>query len=214
MLPGEAPQYIVPDVLVRRREGRWLVELNAEALPHLRVNERYAALVGRGAQAGGLREQLAEARWLVKSLEMRNETLLKVATAIVQRQREFLERGDEAMKPMILRDIATAVGMHESTISRVTTQKYMHTPRGIFEFKYFFSSHVGTADGGEESATAIRAMIRRLIDGEDGERPLSDSAIATVLGDRGIDIARRTVTKYREAMAIPASHERRQHAIR
>lgn len=211
MLPGDAPQYIVPDVLVRRRESRWLVELNPETLPHVRVNEQYAALVGRG---GGLREQLAEARWLVKSLAMRNETLLKVATAIVVHQREFLERGEEAMRPMILRDIAEAIGMHESTVSRVTTQKFMHTPRGVFEFKYFFSSHVGTSDGGEESATAIRAMIRRLIEAEDCGRPLSDAAIAQHLGGKGIDIARRTVTKYREAMAIPASHERRQPGLR
>jgi RNA polymerase sigma-54 factor len=214
LIPGDAPQYIVPDVIVRRRESRWVVELNPETLPHVRVNESYAALCGRGAQAGGLRDQLAEARWLVKSLEMRNETLLKVATAIVQRQREFLERGEEAMRPMILKDIADAIEMHESTVSRVTTQKYMHTPRGVYEFKYFFSSHVGTSDGGEESSTAIRAMIRRLIEAEDGHRPLSDAAIAARLSAKGIDIARRTVTKYREAMAIPASPERKALALR
>jgi len=200
---------------VRKQRGKWRVELNPEALPRLRINPRYAALVRRADSSEEntyLRSHLQEARWFLKSksLQSRNETLLKVATCIVERQRAFLEYGEEAMKPMVLRDVAEAVGMHESTISRVTTQKYMHTPRGIYEFKYFFSSHVGTTDGGECSATAIRAMIRKLIAAEDPRKPLSDSKIAQLLLEReGINVARRTVAKYREAMAIPPSNERR-----
>lgn len=212
-LPGPEPEYIVPDVFVRKQRGTWRVELNPEALPRLRINPRYAALVRRADSSeenAYLRSHLQEARWFLKSLQSRNETLLKVATCIVERQRAFLEYGEEAMKPMVLRDVAEAVGMHESTISRVTTQKYMHTPRGIYEFKYFFSSHVGTTDGGECSATAIRAMIRRLIAAEDPRKPLSDSKIAQLLHEReGVNVARRTVAKYREAMAIPPSNERR-----
>ena len=211
-LSNAAPQYVVPDVLVYRQRNAWRVELNPEIMPKLRINARYAALTRRAGQNGDatcLRNHLQEARWFLKSLQNRNETLLKVATCIVERQREFLEWGDESMKPLILRDIAEVLGMHESTISRVTTQKYMHTPRGIYELKYFFSSHVGTRDGGECSSTAIRAMIRKLIQAEDPGKPLSDDKIARLLEAEGIQVARRTVAKYREAMAIPSSPDRK-----
>ena len=215
--PGESiatarTEYVVPDVFVRRHEGRWRVELNSEAIPRLRINRSYAAMARdvRGSQdADYIRSQLQEARWFVKSLQSRNETLLRVAQCIVQYQRGFLEHGEEAMRPMILQDIAQEIGMHESTISRVTTRKYMHTPRGVFELKYFFSSHVGTTAGGECSATAIRAVIRRLIEAEDPRRPLSDSKLAGLLQEQGIQVARRTVAKYREAMSIPTSSQRR-----
>ncbi len=215
--PGErlstaAPQYIVPDVLVYRSRNTWRVELNLENTPKLRINARYAALARQASQNGDavyLKNHLQEARWFLKSLQNRNETLLKVATCIVERQREFLERGDESMKPLILRDVAEALSLHESTISRVTTQKFMHTPRGIYELKYFFSSHVGTSDGGECSSTAIRAMIRKLIQAENPEKPLSDSRLAERLSAEGIQVARRTVAKYREAMAIPSSSDRK-----
>jgi len=206
------PQYIVPDVFVRKQKGVWRVELNPEVAPRIRINPYYASLVRRADSSTDntyLRNHLQEARWFLKSLQSRSETLLKVATCIVEQQRGFLEHGEEAMKPLVLRDIAEAVNMHESTISRVTTQKYMHTPRGIFEFKYFFSSHVTTSDGGECSATAIRAMIRKLVAGEDPAKPLSDSKIAELLLRQGINVARRTVAKYREAMAIPPSNERK-----
>jgi RNA polymerase sigma-54 factor len=205
-------EYVVPDVFVRKLNGSWQVELNPDIAPRLRVNQLYASLIKRADQSADntyLKEHLQEARWFIKSLQSRNETLLKVATAIVERQRGFLEYGEEAMKPLVLRDIAEQLDMHESTISRVTTQKYMHTPRGIYEFKYFFSSHVATADGGECSATAIRAMIRKLIEEENQAKPLSDSKIAATLVERGINVARRTVAKYREAMAIPPSNERK-----
>lgn len=214
--PGSAvsrpgADYVIPDVYVTRHNGDWQVSLNPRALPRLCINSYYAGLIREtnGENASYLRGQLQEARWFLKSIRTRNDTLLSVANAIVGAQSEFLERGDEAMKPMVLRDIADAVDMHESTISRVTTRKFMHTPRGVFEFKYFFSSHVGTADGGECSATAIRAMIRRLVDDEPPGKPLSDSRITTILQERGIDVARRTVAKYREAMKIPSSTERR-----
>jgi RNA polymerase sigma-54 factor len=206
------PQYVTPDVFVRKRKDKWVVELNAEVAPKIRINGQYASLVRRADNSDDnnyLRNHLQEARWFLKSLQSRHETLLKVATCIVERQRNFFEFGDEAMKPLVLRDVAEAVEMHESTISRVTTQKYMHTPRGIFEFKYFFSSHVGTADGGECSATAIRAMIRKLVAAENPVRPLSDSKIASLLADEGVNVARRTIAKYREAMAIPPSNERK-----
>ena len=215
--PGErvsnaAPQYIVPDVLVYRNRNAWRVELNPENVPKLRINPRYAALTRHaGANGDGayLKNHLQEARWFLKSLQNRNETLLKVATSIVERQRAFLEQGDEYMKPLILRDIAEELSMHESTISRVTTQKYMYTPRGIYELKFFFSSHVGTSDGGECSSTAIRAMIRKLIQAEDPGKPLSDDKIAKLLEVEGIQVARRTVAKYREAMSIPSSSDRK-----
>lgn len=208
----EHAEYVVPDVLVTKRHGRWRVELNPDTMPKLRINPQYAGMVRRADSSADntyLKNHLQEARWFLKSLQSRNETLLKVAQCIVERQRGFLEYGDEAMKPLVLRDVAEAVEMHESTISRVTTQKYMHTPRGIFEFKYFFSSHVGTADGGECSATAIRAIIKKLIAAEHPNKPLSDSKIAEILGDQGIRVARRTVAKYREAMSLPPSNERK-----
>jgi RNA polymerase sigma-54 factor len=211
-ISASRPEFVVPDVFVRKHDGAWRVELNPDIAPRLRINAQYAGLIKRADNSDDnnyLRTQLQEARWFIKSLRSRNETLLKVATSIVERQRAFLEYGEEAMKPMVLRDIAEVLDMHESTISRVTTQKYMHTPRGIFEFKYFFSSHVSTADGGECSATAIRAMIRKLVAEEKPGKPLSDSKISALLVERGINVARRTVAKYREAMAIPPSNERK-----
>ncbi len=211
-ISDSAPEAVIPDVLIVRRDGAWQVELNAETAPRLRVNAYYASLIQRAdrkADKDCLRSHLQEARWLIKSLRSRSETLLKVASAIVERQQGFLEHGEEAMQPLVLREIAEAVEMHESTISRITTNKYMHTPRGTFEFKYFFSSHVPTSDGGEASATAIRARIRRLIQEEDRTRPLSDSAIARILQGEGIQVARRTVAKYRESLSIAPSAKRK-----
>jgi RNA polymerase sigma-54 factor len=205
-------EYVIPDVIVRKINGKWKVELNPEAAPRIRINAQYANLAKQARNSEDsnyLKNHLQEARWFIKSLASRNETLLKVATCIVERQRAFLEYGDEAMKALVLHDIAEAVDMHESTISRVTTKKYMHTPRGVFELKYFFSSHVSTADGGECSATAIRALIKKLIASEAPGKPLSDSKIANLLSEQGINVARRTVAKYREAMAIPPSNERK-----
>ena|SRR3990172_1557486 len=206
------PQFVIPDVYVKKHQGVWLVELNPEASPRVRINSQYASLIRRADNSTDnsyLKNHLQEARWFIKSLRSRNETLLKVATCIVERQRDFLEHGDEAMKAMVLHDVAEAVGMHESTISRVTTQKYMHTPRGIFELKYFFSSHVNTTVGGECSATAIRALIKKLVSSEEPVKPLSDSKIASILLKQGINVARRTVAKYRESLAIPPSNERK-----
>lgn len=206
------PEYIIPDVIVRKIKNRWRVELNPDAAPRLRINPHYANLIKQIKNSDDnvtLKNHLQEARWFIKSLTSRNETLLKVATSIVERQKDFLEHGEEAMKALVLHDIAEEVDMHESTISRVTTKKYMHTPRGIFELKYFFSSHVSTATGGEASATAIRALIKKLIAAEAPNKPLSDSKIANILSDQGINVARRTVAKYREALAIPPSNERK-----
>jgi RNA polymerase sigma-54 factor len=203
-----AAEYIVPDVFVRRIDGSWVVELNGSLAPRLKVNDLYAGSLGRGGEYDALKVQLQEARWLIRSLEIRNETLLKVAHTIVQRQTEFLEHGDEHMRPMVLRDIAEAIEMHESTVSRVTTNKYMHTPRGVFEFRYFFSSHVA-GDEGEQSSIAVRAKIRKLISSENPTKPMSDNQIARLLSDDGVKIARRTIAKYREAMNIPSSSERR-----
>ncbi len=207
-------EYVVPDVIVTKdiKNNRWLVELNPEIAPKLRVNSSYASMVKRAdnsADNNYLKDHLQEAKWFIKSLQSRNETLLKVASTIVEHQRGFLDYGEEAMKPLVLHDIAEAVDMHESTISRVTTQKYMHTPRGIFELKYFFSSHVSTDSGGECSSTAIRALIKKLIAAENTRKPLSDSKIANLLGEQGIKVARRTIAKYREAMNIPPSNERK-----
>ena len=204
-----APDYIMPDVYVRRQDGRWVVEVNRSAAPRLRVNQVYADMLKGGGAHDTLRAQLQEARFLVRSLEIRNDTLTKVALCIVERQTEFLEHGEEAMKPMVLRDVAEAVEMHESTISRVTANKYMHTPRGVFEFRYFFSSQLSGSDGSEQSSTAIRAKIKRLIGHENPEKPLSDAKLATILEDEGIKVARRTVAKYRESMRIPTSSERK-----
>jgi RNA polymerase sigma-54 factor len=204
-----AAEYVIPDVFVRKVDGRWQVEISASGIPRLSVNQRYAKLLRGNGDHAALRTQLQEARWLVRSLEIRNETLLKVATCIVSRQREFLDLGDEAMKPLVLRDVAEAIGMHESTISRVTTNKYMHTPRGVFEFKYFFSSHLSTVDGADQSSISVRAKIRKLIGAENPAKPLSDSKIAKLLADEGITVARRTVAKYREALNIESSSERK-----
>ena len=207
---GEA-EYVIPDVIVRRDQNRWIVELNQEAAPRVRVNSHYASMVRRADTSDDntyLRNHLQEARWFIKSLQSRNETLLKVATQIVEHQRGFLEHGEEAMKPLVLAEIAEAVGMHESTISRVTTQKFMHTPRGIYELKYFFSSHV-SGDSGEVSSTAIRALIRKLVAAENPRKPLSDSKIAGLLEEQGIQVARRTIAKYRESLNIASSSERK-----
>ena len=213
--PSDAT-YIVPDVFVSKKNGRWLVELNPETAPKVRVNPEYAMLAsgnanGKNSEADSnyIKENLQEARWFIKSLHSRNETLMKVSTKIVEHQKNFLEYGDEAMKPLVLHDIAEAVGMHESTISRVTTQKYMHTPRGIYELKYFFSSHVGTEGGGEASSTAIRALIKKLVAAENPKKPLSDSKITELLSEQGIKIARRTIAKYRESLSIAPSNERK-----
>ena len=206
--------YVVPDVVVRKDliSDQWRVELNPDTTPKIRINDNYASLVKRADSSeenNYLRNNLQEARWFIKSLLSRNETLMKVATRIVEHQKEFLDEGEEAMKPLVLHDIAEAVSMHESTISRVTTQKYMHTPRGIFELKYFFSSHVSTKDGGECSSTAIRAIIKRIIADENSCKPLSDNKITQLLEDKGINVARRTIAKYRESLSIPPSNERK-----
>ena len=205
-------EYVVPDVFVDKREGRWVVELNPEIAPRLRINSDYASLVKRADSSSDntfLKDNLQEARWFLKSLQSRNETLLKVASCIVEKQRGFLDYGAEAMKPLVLHDIAEIVEMHESTISRVTTQKFMHTPQGIFELKYFFSSHVSTDSGGECSSTAIRALIKKLVSAENPKKPLSDSKITDLLGEQGIQVARRTIAKYRESLNIPPSNERK-----
>jgi RNA polymerase sigma-54 factor len=202
-------EYVIPDVFVRKIDNTWQVEISPTGVPKLSVNQQYAKLLRGSGEHAVLKSQLQEARWLIRSLEIRNETLLKVATSIVTRQTEFLEHGDEAMKPMVLRDIAEEIGMHESTISRVTTNKYMHTPRGVFEFKYFFSSHLSTDTGEDQSSTSVRAKIRKLITAENPAKPLSDSKITNLLKEEGISVARRTVAKYREAMNIPSSSERR-----
>ena len=209
---GGGIEYVEPDVTVAKRSGRWTVELNRGSAPRVRINDDYAGLIRRGDASADnqyLKNNLQDAKWFLKNLEYRNETLLKVAASIVHRQIGFLERGEEAMQPLVLADIATAVDRHESTVSRVTTRKYMETPRGVFELKYFFSSHVGTVNGGEVSSTAIRALIRKLTSKENPRKPLSDSKIAEVLKERDIKVARRTVAKYRESMAIPPSNERR-----
>ncbi|MBK5967242.1 MULTISPECIES: RNA polymerase factor sigma-54 [Thiorhodovibrio] len=215
--PGSAvtevrPEYIKPDVLVRRRNGRWTVELNPDTTPRIRVNESYRQLIRRADKAADnqcMKSHLQEAQWFIKSLLSRNDTVLRVASKIVELQQDFFDFGEEAMRPLVLRDIAETLELHESTVSRVTTQKYMHTPRGTLEFKYFFSSHVNTTSGGECSSTAIRAFIRKLVAAETPNKPLSDNKIADVLSDQGIKVARRTVAKYREAMGIPPSNERK-----
>jgi RNA polymerase sigma-54 factor len=203
-------EYVAPDVYARREGTRWRVLLNPDSQPKLSLNQHYCGLIARarGDDASWMRGQLQEARWLIKSLESRAETLLKVAEAIVRRQSAFLDYGPEAMQPLVLREVAEEVGMHESTISRVTTRKYIHTPRGTYELKYFFSSGVSTEDGGSASATAIQAMLRKLVDNEDPRKPLSDQALAEELHGKGIQVARRTVAKYREILRIPSSSER------
>ncbi|HKM95975.1 MAG TPA: RNA polymerase factor sigma-54 [Buttiauxella sp.] len=216
--PGQSiqtgePEYVIPDVLVKKVQDRWTVELNADSLPRLKINQQYAAM-GTNARNDSdsqfIRTNLQEAKWLIKSLESRNDTLLRVSRCIVEQQQGFFEHGEEHMKPMVLADIAQVVEMHESTISRVTTQKYLHSPRGIFELKYFFSSHVNTEGGGEASSTAIRALVKKLIAAENPVKPLSDSKLTTMLSDQGIMVARRTVAKYRESLSIPPSNQRKQ----
>jgi RNA polymerase sigma-54 factor len=216
--PGDAviksdDQYVIPDVSVEKKNGRWIVELNSDTAPKLAINQQYAAMskTMKSSTDDGqfIRANLQEAKWFIKSLDSRNDTLLKVSNSIVQRQQGFLEHGAEAMRPMVLNDIAEAVDMHESTISRVTTQKYMHTPRGIFELKYFFSSHVSTENGGECSSTAIRSLIKKFILAETPAKPLSDSKMADLLAEQGIKVARRTIAKYRESLSIPPSNQRK-----
>ena len=208
----EEVEYVVPDVFVSKNGGRWIVELNPDIAPKLRINSGYASLIKRADNSADntyLRDNLQEARWFLKSLNSRNETLMKVSSKIVEHQRNFLEYGAEAMKPLVLHDIAEAVDMHESTVSRATTNKYMHTPRGIFELKYFFSSHVATTAGGECSSTAIRALIKKLVAAENPKRPLSDNKITLLLQEQGIEVARRTIAKYRDTLFIPPSNERK-----
>lgn len=205
-------EYIIPDITVKKIDNIWQASLNPNTLPRLSINTQYASLIQRADNSVDnqfLKNNLQEARWFLKSIQSRQETLLKVANCIVEYQQDFLEYGDEAMKPLILNNVALALDMHESTISRVTTQKFMHTPRGVFELKYFFSSHVATANGGECSSTAIRAVIKKLIAAENRKKPLSDSKIAQLIGEQGIQVARRTVAKYREAMSIAPSNERK-----
>ncbi|MCF6193161.1 MAG: RNA polymerase factor sigma-54 [Kangiellaceae bacterium] len=206
-------QYIKPDVYVSKNSAnQWIVQLNPESTPKLKINEQYAKLIKRADNSSDnqfLKNNFQDAKWFIKSLQSRNDTLLKVSRSIVEKQTGFLEYGEEAMKPLVLQYIAEEVEMHESTISRVTTQKFMHTPKGIFELKYFFSSHVGTDSGGECSSTAIRAVIKKLVAAENQTKPLSDSKISILLKDQGIKVARRTVAKYRESMAIPPSNERK-----
>jgi len=204
--------YVVPDIIVKKIRGVWRADLNSDVSPNLRINRHYEKMIHRGDSSADnryLQDQLQQARWFIKSLNSRNETLLKVARTIVDRQRAFFDHGAEAMKPLVLHDVAETVSMHESTISRVTTSKYMLTPRGIFELKYFFSSHVSTADGGTCSATAIRSIIKKLVECETPTKPISDSTIAEILSEQGINVARRTVAKYRESMSIPPSNQRK-----
>ena len=198
-------RYIIPDVVVKKSRGVWTASINADAMPRLRLNQLYASILQRGRGSGntGLSSQLQEAKWLIKNVQQRFDTILRVSQAIVDRQRQFLEYGDVAMRPLTLREIAETLGLHESTISRVTTQKFMASPRGIFELKYFFGSHVATEAGGEASSTAIRALIKQLVSAEDGNKPLSDAKIAEILGQQGIVVARRTIAKYRDALNIP-----------
>lgn len=205
-------EYVIPDVYVSKRNNTWHVNLNPEVAPKLRINAEYSGLIKRADESKDnqcLKEHYQEAKWFIKSLQGRNDTLIRVARAIVAKQTDFLEHGAIAMKPMVLKAIADELELHESTISRITTQKYMHTPNGIVEFKYFFSSHVSTDEGGECSSTAIRAFIKELVGNENPAKPLSDSKIADLLNEKGINVARRTIAKYREAMFIASSSERK-----
>ncbi|EFZ3973775.1 RNA polymerase factor sigma-54 [Shigella sonnei] len=216
--PGQSiqtgePEYVIPDVLVRKHNGHWTVELNSDSIPRLQINQHYASMCNNARNDGDsqfIRSNLQDAKWLIKSLESRNDTLLRVSRCIVEQQQAFFEQGEEYMKPMVLADITQAVEMHESTISRVTTQKYLHSPRGIFELKYFFSSHINTEGGGEASSTAIRALVKKLIAAENPAKPLSDSKLTSLLSEQGIMVARRTVAKYRESLSIPPSNQRKQ----
>ena len=197
-------RYIIPDVIVKKLKGKWTSYINPDAYPRLRINRLYAEILAQQRRGNGnMTGQLQEARWLIKNMQQRFDTIHRVTEAIVERQRQFFEHGEVAMRPLVLREIADILGLHESTVSRVTSQKYMATPRGIFELKYFFGSHVSTDSGGACSATAIRALIKQLIAAEDGKKPLSDSQISEILGQQGIVVARRTVAKYRESLNIP-----------
>lgn len=200
---ADASDFVVPDVIVKKSKGGWQVMLNHDVMPRLRVNALYANILKQNKGEGSLTSQLQEAKWLIKNMRQRFDTILRVAQAIVDRQRNFFSHGAVAMRPLVLREIADTLGLHESTISRVTTQKYMLTPHGMFELKYFFGSHVATEAGGEASSTAIRALIKQLIGAEDPKNPFSDSKIADMLGEQGMVVARRTVAKYREALKIP-----------
>lgn len=200
---SSASDYVVPDVIVRRSKNGWTVSLNQEVMPRLRVNSLYASMLKQSKGEAGMASQLQEAKWLIKNMRQRFDTILRVSQAIVERQRNFFSHGAVAMRPLVLREIADTLGLHESTISRVTTQKFMLTPHGMFELKYFFGSHVATEAGGEASSTAIRALIAQLTGAEDPKNPLSDSKIAEMLGEQGMVVARRTVAKYREALKIP-----------
>ena len=206
-----ATEYVTPDVFVKHQGDSWLVELNPDIAPRLQVNNQYVALLSKGSESERdyVKEHLQEARWFIKSLQSRNETLLKVASKIIEHQRSFLEHGEIAMKPLILADIATEVELHESTVSRATTRKYMHTPRGTFELKYFFSSKVTGADGDDSSSTAIKAALKQLVAGENASKPLSDEKLCSLLKEQGVSVARRTVAKYREQLSIAPSHERK-----
>ena len=202
-------RYVVPDVIVRKVRNAWRATLNSEAMPRLRINRLYAELAAGARSGNSLSSQLQEARWLIKNVQQRFDTILRVSQAIVERQRHFLEHGEVAMRPLVLREIAETLSLHESTISRVTTQKYMATPRGTFELKYFFGSHVATDAGGAASSTAIRALLKQLVAAEDAKAPLSDARIAQILGEQGIVVARRTIAKYRESLQIPAVNQRK-----
>ncbi|HSA89335.1 MAG TPA: RNA polymerase factor sigma-54 [Burkholderiales bacterium] len=212
--PGSAfakleARYVIPDVIVKKVRGVWRASLNPDAMPRLRINRLYAELAAAARGGAGLSSQLQEARWLIKNVQQRFDTILRVSQAIVERQRHFLEHGEVAMRPLVLREIAATLGLHESTISRVTTQKFMATPRGTFELKYFFGSHVATEAGGAASSTAIRALIKQLVAAEDARSPLSDARISQILGSQGIVVARRTIAKYRESLQIPPVNQRK-----
>jgi RNA polymerase sigma-54 factor len=197
-------RYITPDVIVKKLKGKWTAYINPDAYPRLRINRLYAEILSKQRRGNGnMTTQMQEARWLIKNVQQRFDTIHRVTQAIVDRQRQFFEHGEVAMRPLVLREIADILGLHESTVSRVTSQKYMATPRGIFELKYFFGSHVATDTGGACSATAIRALIKQLVGAEDGKKPLSDSQLSEILGQQGIVVARRTVAKYRESLNIP-----------
>jgi RNA polymerase sigma-54 factor len=202
-------RYVIPDVIVKKSRNVWRASLNPDAMPKLRINRLYAELAAAARSGNALSSQLQEARWLIKNVQQRFDTILRVSQAIVDRQRHFLEHGEVAMRPLVLREIAETLSLHESTISRVTTQKYMATPRGTFELKYFFGSHVATDAGGAASSTAIRALIKQLVAAENAKTPLSDARIAQILGEQGIVVARRTIAKYRESLQIPPVNQRK-----
>jgi RNA polymerase sigma-54 factor len=204
-------QYIQHEIVVKKIKGVWLASLNQEVMPRLRINQMYADILKRNRDSSNqyLMSQMQEAKWMIKNIQQRFSTILRVSQAIVDRQRNFFEHGEIAMRPLVLREIADEVGLHESTISRVTTRKYMLTPRGVYELKYFFGSHVSTDSGGACSATAIRALIKQLVGEENPKKPLSDSQITDILGKQGIVVARRTIAKYRESLQIPAASQRK-----